>query len=114
MRKRIFAVAFQLVLAASLAAVALAATGGDEVNDALERGTQAFHRGAYERAIFEYRSALAWPGQHEARAHFNVAVCQHRLGRFREAVGEYHTAIQQRDGKYPAASYALGVALQSL
>lgn len=85
-----------------------------EVNEAFERGNDAFHRSAYERAIFEYRAALTWPGQHQARAHFDIGVCQHKLGRLREAAGEYRTAIQSRQGNYPAASYALGVAMQGL
>lgn len=119
MRKRIFAVAFQLILAVSLAAAAsatatLATNRGDEISEALDRGTEAFHRGAYERAIFEYRFALTWPGQHEARAHFNIGVCHHKLGKLRDAASEYRAAIKARSGKYPAASYALGVALQDL
>jgi len=114
MRKRIFAMAFQLMLAGSLAVVALAASGGDEVSEALDRGTEAFHRGSYERAMFEYRFALTWPGQHQARAHFNIGVCQHRLGRLREAATEYRAAVKGSGGKYPAASYALGIALQEL
>lgn len=112
MRKRIFAVSFLLILV-SISALA-AGDRNDEVNEAIERGNAAFHRGAYERAIFEYRWALTWPGQHEARARFNLGVCQHHLGRLNDAAAEYRLAVRQREGKYPAASYALGIALRAL
>jgi tetratricopeptide (TPR) repeat protein len=57
---------------------------------------------------------LAWHGPHQARAHFNIGICQQRLGRLREAVLAYKQAIKLRDGRYPLASYALGLALQGL
>lgn len=98
-----------------LAALALTATAQSaEINQAFEQGLTAFERGQYERALHEYQAALTWPGQHEARARFNIGVCQHRLGRLSEAVSEYRLAVEQREGKYPAASYALGIALQGL
>lgn len=108
MLKRIFSIAFSITL--------LAALGGniraDEINDALARGHEAFLRGQYERAIFEYRAALQWPGAHEARAHFNIGVCQHRRGRLREAIAQYRTALKLRRDQYAAAAYALGIALR--
>lgn len=103
-------VAFMLLLGLSLSAAAQSA----EVNQAFEQGLTAFERGQYERALFEYRSALNWPGDHQARARFNIGVCQHRLGRTREAIAEYRAAIRLRQENYAAASYALGVALQGL
>jgi tetratricopeptide (TPR) repeat protein len=73
-----------------------------------------FHRGQYELAIFEYRGALNCPGGHRARARFNIGICNHRLGRTREAVADYRAVIQLREGQYPSASYALGITLQGL
>ena len=86
----------------------------NDASEAIERGNEFFHRGQYELAIFEYRGALNWPGGHQARARFNIGVCNHRLGRPREAVTDYLAAIKLREGKYPSASYALGIALQDL
>lgn len=86
----------------------------NDANEAIERGNELFHRGQRELAIFEYQAALQWPGNHQARAHFNIGVCNYKLGRRREAINEYRAAIKLREGQYPSASYALGVALQDL
>jgi tetratricopeptide (TPR) repeat protein len=86
----------------------------NDASEAIERGQGFFNRGQYELAIFEYRGALNWPGGHQARARFNIGVCDHRLGRLREAVTEYRAAIKLREGRYPSALHALGVALQDL
>jgi len=86
----------------------------NDAGEAIERGNEYFNRGQYELAIFEYRNALNWPGGHQARAHFNVGICNHKLGRPLEAVADYRAAIKLRKGQYPSASYALGVALQDL
>ena len=111
MRNRIF-ITFLLFALMTLASSVKAQTS--DVNEAIERGNSLFHRGQYELAIFEYRDALNWPGAHQARASFNIGVCNHRLGRAREAVSDYRAAIKLRDGRYPSASYALGIALQDL
>lgn len=100
-----------IALAITLLAFSVSARA-DEINDALARGHEAFQRSQYERALFEYRAALQWPGAHEARAHFNIGVCHYRLNHLREAIAEYRTAIKLRNNQYPAASYALGIALQ--
>jgi tetratricopeptide (TPR) repeat protein len=111
MRNRIFITLLFLALAP--AAVSVKAQIND-ANEAIERGHEFFYRGQYQLAIFEYRGALNWPGDHQARARFNIGVCEYRLGRPREAVTEYRAAIKLREGQYPSASYALGVALQDL
>lgn len=108
MSKRIFSITFSIILLAALGSNIRA----DEINDALARGHEAFQHGQYERAIFEYRAALQWPGAHEARAHFNIGVCHHRRGRLREAVAQYRAALKLRHDQYPSASYALGIALR--
>src|SRR5215475_12989966 len=111
MRNRIFITLLFLALAAAAAGVKAQINDADE---AIERGSEFFNRGQYELAIFEYRGALNWPGAHQARAHFNIGVCERRLGHPREALTEYRAAIKLREGKYPSASYALGVTLQDL
>src|SRR5262249_26230555 len=109
MRNRIF-ITFLLFALMTLASSVKAQTS--DVNEAIERGNSLFHRGQYELAIFEYRDALNWPGGHQARASFNIGVCNHRLGRTREAVSDYRAAIKLRDGRYPSASDAVGIALR--
>jgi len=111
MQNRIFITL--LFLALSPAAVGVKAQIND-ASEAIERGSEFFSRGQYELAIFEYRGALNWPGAHQGRAHFNIGVCEYRLGRPREAMAEYRAAIKLREGRFPLASYALGVALQDL
>lgn len=102
--------ALMCLLISSVFAIAVRA---DEIKS-MERGNEAFHRGQYELAIFEYRGALMWPGEHQARARFNIGVCHYKLGHLREAVNEYQIAIKMRSGQYTSAFYALGVAFQDL
>jgi tetratricopeptide (TPR) repeat protein len=111
MRNRIFITL--LLLALTAAAVSVKAQIND-ANDAIDRGNGFFDRGQYGLAIFEYHSALNWPGDHQARARFNIGVCMHKQGHLRDALAEYRAAIKLRDGQYPLAFYALGVALQDL
>ncbi|HEY8462387.1 MAG TPA: tetratricopeptide repeat protein [Blastocatellia bacterium] len=110
MRSRIFITLLLLALAPAAGARAQI----NDAGEAIERGNGFFNRGQYNLAIFEYREALNWPGGHQARARFNIGVCEHRRGRLREATAEYREAIKLREGRYPSASYALGVALQDL
>src|SRR5262245_7861029 len=111
MQNRIFITLLFLALTAG--AVGVNAQKND-ANEAIARGNEFFHHGQYGLAIFEYRGALNWPGGHQARARFNIGVCRHRLGRPREAVAEYQAALKLSEGRYPSASYALGVALQDM
>src|SRR5262249_54460665 len=109
MRNRIF------ITSALFALMTLASSVKAQMNDsneAIERGNSLFHRGQYELAIFEYRDALNWPGAHQARARFNVGVCNHRLGRTRPAVTAYLAASTLREALFPAALSRGGVALQ--
>src|SRR5262249_18360540 len=111
MRNRIFitSVLFALITLASSVKAQM-----NDSNEALERANSLFHRGQYELPIFDYRHALECAGAHQARARFNVGVCNHRLGRTREAVTDYLAAIKLRESRFPSASYALGIALQDL
>src|SRR5262245_32105412 len=109
MRNRIFITL--LFFALSAPALSVRAQIYD-AGEAMERGAEFANRGQYELAIFEYQGALKWPGGHHSRARFNIGVCNYKLGRRREAVNEYLAAIKLREGQYPSASYALGIALQ--
>jgi tetratricopeptide (TPR) repeat protein len=91
----------------------LALAQASEVNTALERGYEAFQLGRYQQAAFEYQAALAWPGPHAARAHFNRGVCLFRMGKTQAAIEEYQQALDLRAGRDAAAAYALGVAWQA-
>src|SRR5215475_8163172 len=111
MRKRSFITLLFLALAP--AALGVKAQIND-AKEAMERGHGFSTRRQSELAIFEYRGALNWPGDHQARARFNIGVCEYKLGRPREAVAEYRAAIKLREGRFPMASYALGLAFQDL
>jgi tetratricopeptide (TPR) repeat protein len=111
MSNKIF-IGLLLTLLIAISPAATAQTDG--INEAIDQGNQLFHRGEYERAIFEYSFTLNWPGMHRAQAHYNIGVCHYRLGRLDQAVAEYRLAVKGRDNQYPSASYALGVALQEL
>ena len=91
-----------------------AGDGQGETRTAMEQGTAYFSRGQYEMALTHYRIALSWPGEHLARAHYNIGVCHYQLGRKREAVPEYRAALKAADGQYLKAAFALGVAWQDL
>ncbi len=103
---------FAVVLLLGLAFMSTARA--DESQDAMEQGTQFFAMGNYEMAIMQYRFALSWPGAHVATAHFNIGVCQHRLGRISAAVDEYRAALKSDKNRYFKAAYALGIALEDL
>jgi tetratricopeptide (TPR) repeat protein len=103
---------FNIVCAITVLAVLGVNTRADEINDALARGHEAFQRGQFEQASFEYSAALQWPGAHQAQAHFNIGVCQHRRGRLQAAAVQYRAALKLRNNQYPAASYALGLVLR--
>jgi tetratricopeptide (TPR) repeat protein len=111
MLNRIF---INLLFLSLMTIASLANAQTKEMYEAIERGNELFHRGQYGLAIFEYRAALHWPGEHQARARFNIGVCYHRQDLLREAVDEYRAAIKLRNNQYPLASYALGIALQDL
>jgi tetratricopeptide (TPR) repeat protein len=92
---------------------AIFADGG--AGEAIQRGNEAFGRGHYQLAIFEYQAALAVDSrQHYVMARYNIGVCYFKLGRLSDAVREYRAAIAAGDGQYSKALYALGVALEDL
>ena len=104
----------KFVVIVALVLVFARITYADEPREAMEQGAQFFSRGNYEMAILQYRIAVQWPGDHVAMAHFNVGVCQHRLGRLGAAVDEYRAALKAKNNEYFKAAFALGLALEDL
>ena len=91
---------------------AIFADGG--AGEAIQRGNEAFGRGHYQLAIFEYQAALAVDSRrHYAMARYNIGVCYFKLGRLSDAVRENRAASAlPGDGQYSKALHALGVALE--
>ncbi len=79
-----------LVFALSLASVAHAQDTTAQAREAFGRAEHAFAEHDYELALELFRRAQALRPHDAVR--FNVAVCLERLGRFREAAGEYDLA----------------------
>ena len=79
---------------------------------ALKRGNAFVAQENYKAAIEEYRKVSARDGESYARAIYNIGVCHYELWQIDEAITFYKRAIELKHGKYPRASYALGVALQ--
>ncbi len=79
-------------------------------------GTTFAKAGEFEKAGKSYRTALMialdeeMPMHYVAKVHFNLGVCNYRLGSGAEAVAELNKAIKLFRGKYPRAYYALGMA----
>jgi tetratricopeptide (TPR) repeat protein len=91
------------------------ATFADDAGEAIQRGNEAYGRGHYQLAIFEYQAALeVVPRPHYVTARYNIGVCYFKLGRLTDAVREYRAAIAASDGQYSKALYALGIALEDL
>ena len=79
---------------------------------AIDKGNALVLKGNYEQALKYY-----WTITPESREYpialYNIGVCQYELWHTEEAIDFYKRAINERQGKYPRASYALGVALES-
>jgi tetratricopeptide (TPR) repeat protein len=91
---------------------AILADGGP--GEAIQRGNEAYARGHYQLAVFEYQAALTVDARrHYVTARYNIGVCYFKLGRLSDAVREYQAAIAA-DGQYSKALYALGIALEDL
>jgi tetratricopeptide (TPR) repeat protein len=96
------------------ALVALGAAQAQSDDNALAQGNRFFALGQYEMALTQYRIAAAAPNEQQPVAHFNIGVCQHRLGRLPEAVRAYREAVRLTNGQYAKAAYALGLVLLDL
>ena len=78
----------------------------------LKRGDAFVAQENYKAAIEEYRKVSARERDAYARAIYNIGVCHYELWQTEEAIIFYKRAIDLRQGTYPVASYALGVALE--
>ncbi len=100
------------------ATIILASTTGvlnaqsTESKSSLKRGDAFVAQENYKAAIEEYRKVSARDGDLYARAIYNIGVCHYELWQTEEAIVFYKRAIELKQGNYPRASYALGVALE--
>jgi tetratricopeptide (TPR) repeat protein len=99
----------RFISAGVLTIVAAISVTAQEASASFDRGCEAFARGRYVQAIAEFERAQIGPRRAEAL--YNEGVCRYELGRLEEAIRDYRAAIAAHDGDYPAALYALGVAL---
>ena len=83
-----------------------------DTKSALKRGDAFVAQENYKAAIQEYGKVSSRDRDSYARAIYNIGVCHYELWQTEEAIVFYKRAIELKQGKYPAASYALGVALE--
>jgi tetratricopeptide (TPR) repeat protein len=78
----------------------------------LKRGDAFVAQENYKAAIEEYSKVSINDANSYARAIYNIGVCHYELWQTEEAIIFYKRAIELKQGDYPRASYALGVALE--
>ena len=101
-----------LLVATFILASTVLPINAQNAKSALKRGNEFVAQGNYKAAIEEYRKVSARERDAYARAIYNIGVCHYELWQTEEAIVFYKRAIELRQGNYPAASYALGVALE--
>ena len=79
---------------------------------ALKRGDALVVQENYKAAITEYSKVSDRDRDSYARAIYNIGVCYYELWQTEDAIVFYKRAIELKQGNYPVASYALGVALE--
>ena len=79
---------------------------------ALKRGDAFVAQENYKAAIAEYSTVSDRDRDSYARAVYNIGVCYYELWQTEDAIVFYKRAIELKQGNYPVASYALGVALE--
>src|SRR6185369_1960981 len=82
-----------------------------EFQSALKRGDALVAQEKYRAAIDEYSKVTSGAGDLYARAIYNTGVCYYELWQTEDAIVFYKRALELKQGNYPRASYALGVAL---
>src|SRR5438445_1820257 len=86
------------------------------VSRPFNEGTRFANSGEFEKALSSYRAASeaakndSVDSNYLARLHYNLGVCEFRLGHNEQAVAEFDQAIKLRNGDYPRAYYAVGMA----
>src|SRR5215203_1273823 len=78
----------------------------------LKRGDALVAQEKYKPAIEEYWKVSSRDAEAYGRAIYNIGVCHYELWQTDEAIAFYKRAIELKQGNYPRASYALGVALE--
>ena len=100
-----------LLVATFILASTVFPINAQNAKSALKRGNEFVAQGNYKAAIEEYRKVSARERDAYARAIYNIGVCHYELWQTEEAIVFYKRALELRQGNYPVASYALGVAL---
>lgn len=80
--------------------------------EAITRGNVLVARGEYAQALKEYARVEPDSGETYSIALYNTGVCYYELWRTTEAIDYYRRAVNEHQGRYAQASYALGVALE--
>ena len=83
-----------------------------DTNSALKRGDAFVAQENYQAAIQEYGKVSSRDRDTYARAVYNIGVCYYELWQTEDAIVFYKRAVELKQGNYPVASYALGVALE--
>ncbi|MBV8859101.1 MAG: protein kinase [Acidobacteria bacterium] len=79
--------------------------------DFYANGTYYLSIRSYDAAVRDLRQAAQLQPDFP-EAHNRLGVALMRKGQFRDAITEFQTAVEQREGKYPTAQYNLGFVLQ--
>src|SRR6516165_7779984 len=86
-----------------MAAGAAANGQGRDAEDHFALGNLAYQRGQYQLAIIEYEHVLTEIGGNRSAAHYNIGVCYQHMEQLNPALDHYKSAIDMREGRYPAA-----------
>ena len=108
---------FPGVIAVDIFVRSVVGAGSDgERAGAISRAATRDTRGpSTKRPFSEYRRVPPDAGELYAQALYNIGVCHYELvARPRRPSTMYTEAVEARGGRYPKASYALGVALEEL
>lgn len=104
---------FRNLFFATFIAISLAISiNAQQNNSALTRGDTFVAQENYKAAIEEYGKVSPRERDSYARAIYNIGVCYYELWQTEEAISFYKRASELKLGNYPAASYALGIALE--
>lgn len=101
-----------LLLVAFVASHVVGQVVSSNPNAAIKKGNELVAQGQYEEALKEYERVTANDGELYATAVYNTGVCYYELWQSERAISFYKLALKLREGRYPRASYALGVALE--
>ena len=95
-----------------LLATVIAINGQTDSKSILRRGDALVAQEKYKLAIAEYSKVSTRDRDAYARATYNIGVCHYELWQTDDAIEFYKRAVELKQGNYPKASYALGVALE--